>query len=521
MTMMKSSRTLFLFLILMFVSILPLIVTELPLILDYPNHLARIYLIAQGNTDFLASHFNIVWKLVPNLAFDLIGPPLVWVFGLEWGGKLFLILTVVLVGVGGWFLSQTLFGTASPMVLLIFAVTFNQAMWYGFMNFIFAMGLTLIFVGVWIRLRDKPVQRLIFGLAAAAVLFISHVYGLLIFLMFAGLLEASFILEAAKGRLRHIDIKTALVHLGVWFAVASVSFAVILLFLSGGSSSGGGYLESFALEMEHARSIGKSWLWNELSKYKAVFLQGYQVVDFAVVVLIAGLLGATWLVAFRARKVSLPALAIFVGAIILGLLSFIVPGTLFSGANADWRFVVPGAFFAIAAAPWPWMQTRTRAVVLSGVCVAVLAHSVSHAHLTFANDDIYQDYKTVEVQLPRNSSAFAYSACTESSDYYAAPFVQHLVSLVVANRNVFYPSLFAYSDQQVLEYQEPEPGLIDTVFTHTDDIDFAKHAKRFDYAINLDPEFGTRPECPVPDGWRVVANAGSFTLLQPESSAAR
>ena len=50
----------------------PLLLTDLPPLGDYLNHLARMYVITQGNTDpVLARMYEVQWGVVPNLAMDL------------------------------------------------------------------------------------------------------------------------------------------------------------------------------------------------------------------------------------------------------------------------------------------------------------------------------------------------------------------------------------------------------------------------------------------------------------------
>ena len=55
----------------------PLLITDVPPLLDYPNHLARFVLLAAGADDpTLGPIFTPHWAIIPNLATDLIAPPL-------------------------------------------------------------------------------------------------------------------------------------------------------------------------------------------------------------------------------------------------------------------------------------------------------------------------------------------------------------------------------------------------------------------------------------------------------------
>ena len=65
----------------------PLFSTVLPPLFDYPNHLARMHLLSEGGNQFYAVH----WEPLPNLAQDLIVPPLARLMPLDIASKLFLV----------------------------------------------------------------------------------------------------------------------------------------------------------------------------------------------------------------------------------------------------------------------------------------------------------------------------------------------------------------------------------------------------------------------------------------------
>ena len=63
----------------MILAAVPLFSTVLPPLFDYPNHLARMHLLSEGGNQFYAVH----WEPLPNLAQDLIVPPLARLMPLE------------------------------------------------------------------------------------------------------------------------------------------------------------------------------------------------------------------------------------------------------------------------------------------------------------------------------------------------------------------------------------------------------------------------------------------------------
>ena len=70
----------------------PIFSTVLPPLADYPNHLARFYLLAQGGNDYYA----VRWAPLPNLAGDVIVPALAQAMPLGLAAKLFLVTTFAL-----------------------------------------------------------------------------------------------------------------------------------------------------------------------------------------------------------------------------------------------------------------------------------------------------------------------------------------------------------------------------------------------------------------------------------------
>src|SRR5260370_37533542 len=77
----------------------PVFSTVLPPLFDYPNHLARFWLLLTGGNAF----YELRWVPLPNLGGDLIVPLLAWLLPLDLAGKLFLVLGFALIlGGAAW-----------------------------------------------------------------------------------------------------------------------------------------------------------------------------------------------------------------------------------------------------------------------------------------------------------------------------------------------------------------------------------------------------------------------------------
>src|SRR5215470_1427129 len=74
----------------------PLLWVEVPPLVDYPNHLARMWILAHGaEISDLARNYAIHWRLLPNLGMDLVVPVLSRVMPIEEAGRVFIALTML------------------------------------------------------------------------------------------------------------------------------------------------------------------------------------------------------------------------------------------------------------------------------------------------------------------------------------------------------------------------------------------------------------------------------------------
>ena len=168
----------------------PFLFTALPPLTDYPNHLARFWLIAGGvNDPRLASFYRIDWSnTASNLGVDLVVSVLARTMPAFSVGYLAALLAAILPPLGALALNRRLFGGASPWQALIPIAAWSTTFLMGFLNFQIGIGLALLFVAVdphfWSRSRVLIVAiRVGLGL----VLAIDHLFALI---FYAALLSA-------------------------------------------------------------------------------------------------------------------------------------------------------------------------------------------------------------------------------------------------------------------------------------------------------------------------------------------
>jgi hypothetical protein len=168
----------------------PLLWARVPALVDYPNHLARMWILVHGrDIPALASNYVAHWRLIPDLAMDLIVPPLAHLIGVEPAGRVFIALTMLALVTGTFALHRVLHGRIGlwPLASLLFV--YNAVLYWGFLNCLFGMGVALLLFAAWIATRAWPsTLRIPLFATAASALFCLHLFAF----GFYGLLIASY-----------------------------------------------------------------------------------------------------------------------------------------------------------------------------------------------------------------------------------------------------------------------------------------------------------------------------------------
>jgi hypothetical protein len=167
-----------LFILLLAITSIPIVLHPWPPMSDYINHLARMQVIANINTDpDLARFYEIDWQVIPNLMMDLIVPSLMRVMSIYAAGQTYTIASFVLILSGTVALHRQLFGRWSVLPLIAFPLLYNNVFLVGTMNYVFGIGLALWALASWIWLRERnPVLRLAMSSLFILGLFFCHLF---------------------------------------------------------------------------------------------------------------------------------------------------------------------------------------------------------------------------------------------------------------------------------------------------------------------------------------------------------
>src|SRR5215475_9599715 len=174
------SQVMALFIALILLISIPIWTHPLPPLSDYVNHLARMQVIAElSHNHPIATFYELNWQVIPNLAMDVIVPPLARVMNVYLAGQAFLVLTFVVIISGILMLNRALIGRFSVLPLFAIPLLYNYVFLVGLMNYIFGIGVAMWALAGWIAVRERawPI-RFLLSTFSVVVLFFCHLSAL-------------------------------------------------------------------------------------------------------------------------------------------------------------------------------------------------------------------------------------------------------------------------------------------------------------------------------------------------------
>jgi hypothetical protein len=428
----SASRVYAAALLLLLVASTPVLSTSLPPLVDYPNHLARFWLLATGGSGFYAVH----WAPLPNLAGDLIVPLLARVMPLELAGKLFLIAIFALIVGGSLWINRILTGNWRLWPLLSVALLYNRSFLWGFVNYLFGLGIALCGAALWLQLQAARtwIRVLASSLVALVALF-SHIAAFGVYAVV--ILGAELMPALAEVRAR------------AWLAllrragIASTQFLVpAILIISWWHSATGA--------VSYARS------WRKLDTLFSVFDNYNRPFDIACFALFLAMLAAlAWCRQLDLSARLAPAVAIVFAAYLL------LPTQLMSGSGADHRLAVAFFVLLIAATAPRFSDRRLANIIGIAVFVVLLARFAMIEAVWLKADRVYAaDLAGIDA-LPRGLR-IAVAFPSGAVNFSPIP-VLHLPTVAIPRRDAFVPTLFAYPTQQPIIVKQPYDRLVDAV----------------------------------------------------------
>ena len=406
------------FALLLTLSAAPVFSTVLPPLVDYPNHLARMHLLAEGGDAFYSVH----WAALPNLAEDLIVPPLARVMPLDIAAKLFLVMIFALTAGGVIWLNRVATGAWRIWPLLGFLLLYNRTLLWGFLNYLFGVGVALVGTALWLSLEERRWWlRVASSSLVALACFFSHIAALGVYALV--ILGVEAVPAAAELRARHWrPLGRRIATAGPQFLVPSVLWLNIRHEVEGDSVSYAG-------------------VWRKADLLFSVFDNSHRAFDIVCFALFLALIG--WLLWTRRLGLS-PRLAMAAGIVFAAYL--LLPSQIYGGFGTDHRLPVAFFLLLIAASAPRFPSPRIAAAVGIAAALVLVARLAAIEHTWRAADRVYSADLVGIDALPRGSKlAIAHPADL----FHVAPVPEvHLPVLAIPRRWVFVPSLFATAGQQ-------------------------------------------------------------------------
>jgi hypothetical protein len=396
----------------------PVFSTVLPPLLDYPNHLARMHLLMQGGDAFYA----VRWAVLPNLAEDLIVPPLARLIPLDIAAKLFLVMIFALLSGGAIWLNRVASGSWRLWPLLAFLLLYNRTFLWGFLNYLFGVGVALGGAALWLVLEGKRIWlRILSSLLVALACFFSHIAA---FSFYALLILGIEAVPAAAELLarRWPALSRRVVLAGAQFA------APLVLLFDGWRQPAGGTISSTAV-------------WRKADLLFSVFDNYDRAFDIACFALFLGLIGAlAW-----ARRLGIERrLGCAAGIVFLTYL--LLPSQILGGSGTDHRLPTALFLLLVAATAPRFPNRRIAAGVGVGAALLLIVRLGVIEHVWREADRVYSDDLVGIDELPRGARL----ALAHPPDlFHVSPVPEvHLAALAIPRRGAFVPSLFAFPGQQ-------------------------------------------------------------------------
>jgi hypothetical protein len=415
------------FLILLVIVSVPVFSTVLPPLVDYPNHLARMHLLVEGGNQFYA----VRWAPLPDLAEDLIVPALAHLVPLDIAGKLFLVMIFALIAGGTLCLNRVAAGRWHWWGLLGFLLLYDRILLWGFLNYLFGLGVAICGLALWLSLEERPMLRAATSCVVALLCFFSHIAALGVYAL------AIIGVELAPG----LSLMRAqrFWELTQRIAIAAAQFvlpAILFLFFQPASEGG---------------PVGFTHIWRKADLLFSVFDNYSRPFDIACFALFVVLLGG---LAWRGQLKIAPRLGAALA--VLAVAYLLLPSQMLSGSGVDRRLPV-AIFLLLVGASTPALPRRASVAIGAAIAAIFLLRMVAIERVWLEADRVYRaDIAAIDLLPEHAKLAVAFPPRDIHAD--AVPEL-HVAPLAAARREAFVPTVFAYASQQPLALRPPYDAL--------------------------------------------------------------
>lgn len=465
--------------VLSLIAALPAVVAWSPQMTDYPSHLAGFkVMLDHGYDPFMTHYFLFRWEWTGNLGAELLMVPLAPIFGLELAGRVIVALIPLLTGLSIIAVAWTLRRRIGVGAVLAFAMIWSPSLLMGFLNYSLSLAMALFAFALWVRMDESRWKHIVF-VPISFVVWLCHVSGWGIM----GVLVFGY--EWTRRR----DWRDWVPFTKPWPLI----FPLVPMLAGMGANSKVSYGRWGVLEYKW------SILYKAMRSYDHVF-------DIASLCLVLAVIAFALVSRRIDGRLGWAALLLFV-------LTLIVPRQIFGGDYADYRLSTAALLVACLAIDWQ--------VPRWGLALAALLFTSRTAVTTVVWYDNAQTARQLIAALDHVpvGARVATAVAIPRAQWLFGPF-EHFGSYAVVRRSAMENSNFALPDVHMLSMREtryrfndPTQRILYSPGQHVDLRKF-KPARHADYLWFI----GTLQPVALPDGARIVfSTPNSFLARLPDA----
>jgi hypothetical protein len=365
------------FILLFLAALAPILWFNIPAaMVDYPNHLARMFILSRDGGTHEHQYYQVNWSFIPNLAMDLLVPRVGRLIGVETADRLFYLLSQILIVTGAMAIERVVKGRLHIAGFVALTFLYSLPFAWGFENFEFGLGCALWGLAFTILLQDRSwPTRLAAHTVILGALFTAHMFALGIYGFAAGGHE---LWRAWSKRVAPAEMLGRLAALGI------PSLLLFATMIKSGGTVGG---------------TGTWWVFSHKHIWLLHILSGYNMPISA-----ASVIALAWLTIAVARRGGLRFEQS--GAWLLtgfAALYLAMPFELFDTAFVDMRVIVAAALIlpGFLSVSFPNLSWERVALAVVGAIIIVNLGFVTSVWMSYGPD--YADAKKSFELLPKGA----------------------------------------------------------------------------------------------------------------------
>jgi hypothetical protein len=470
--------------LLLTVAVGPLFFFRYPGLQDYPNHLARGFILLNPSDPILNAIYRVHWAALPNLGWDLWVMLAGRVLSLEWVGKLYLMISMSSILLGCFALSGAAQSRSTFAPLFATPLLYNAGLSMGFLSFELGAGCALFAIAWWVRSKNDPwPRRILLGTFWSTALFFIHFYAWSFYGLFILCYEIQLIYLAR----RNSSVRGRVVRL-LRDGLQAVPVLAVLIYTSVTRADASANTESVL------RSFAPPYV--RIGEIQNLVDVGIPVVNIILVIAMATLV----FVLFRRRWLTFN-LEFAAPISVSMLLFFILPDQIADTYYVSWRILFMATLVAISSCYFTEEGEKRIGLIMSVVAMVTLVIAATHVW-SWRNSELGREsFSKVMRNVPDGSALFiAHSGMRPRQMVSRAIGLYHVGSFAVLTKKALVQSMFVIPGQQPLEFRDPffqrRPKESATFLSEIkatfrkSGLDFHDFLYRFDYVVIHGPDSG-------------------------------